>query len=53
VDVVEGNWNKLYLNEMASFPGGDHDDYVDASSGAFLEVTAGTRDIDRWKALAA
>lgn len=53
VDLVEGNWNKQYLNEMASFPGGDHDDYVDASSGAFLEVVSGTNNIDRWRALAA
>jgi predicted phage terminase large subunit-like protein len=52
VDLVEGTWNKEYLLEMSSFPGGDHDDYVDASSGAFLECVAGTKDIDRWRALA-
>ena len=55
VDIVEGFWNRDYLREMASFPSEEkttHDDYVDASSGAFLEVVAGTRDIDRWRALA-
>ena len=52
VDIVEGFWNKQYLLEMASFPGGDHDDYVDASSGAFLECINNTSNYDRWKALA-
>ncbi len=52
VDIVEGFWNKQYLLEMASFPGGDHDDYIDASSGAFLECVTNTSNYDRWKALA-
>jgi predicted phage terminase large subunit-like protein len=38
VEIVQGAWNKEYLLEMSSFPGSDHDDYIDASSGAFLEV---------------
>jgi len=52
VDIVEGFWNKDYLKEMAVFPEGDHDDYVDASSGAFLECISSTSNYDRWKALA-
>jgi predicted phage terminase large subunit-like protein len=51
VDVLEGFWNKAYLNEMSNFPGADHDDYVDASSGAFLECTL-NNNYDKWKALA-
>jgi len=51
VDVLEGFWNKDYLNEMSNFPGADHDDYIDASSGAFLECTLNNH-YDRWKALA-
>lgn len=52
VDIVEGAWNRDYLKEMSSFPGEEHDDYVDASSGAFLECVSGTNQYDRWKALA-
>jgi len=52
VDIVEGGWNREYLREMHSFPEADHDDYVDASSGAFLESIAGA-DLDaRRRALA-
>ena len=36
VELVQGNWNRSYLLEMSSFPGSEHDDYVDASSGAYL-----------------
>jgi predicted phage terminase large subunit-like protein len=39
VDLVGGKWNVDYLNEMEIFPEGKHDDYVDASSGAYLELT--------------
>src|SRR6476646_9168831 len=38
VKVVKGPWNSDYLNELCSFPGGDHDDQVDASSGAFHKL---------------
>ena len=55
VDIVEGVWNREYLREMSLFPSDDkdaHDDYVDASSGAFLECVSGNADIDKWRALA-
>jgi predicted phage terminase large subunit-like protein len=46
IDIVEGQWNKEYLSQMESFPSkGIHDDYVDASSGAFLECISGA-DLD-------
>jgi predicted phage terminase large subunit-like protein len=33
--LVEGHWNDEWLDEVEVFPDGDHDDQVDASSGAF------------------
>lgn len=38
VDILAGRWNVAYLDEMASFPYGMHDDQVDASSGAFTKL---------------
>ncbi|HEY9747459.1 MAG TPA: phage terminase large subunit, partial [Allocoleopsis sp.] len=39
VKLVRGAWNQAYLNELSQFPDGAHDDQVDASSGAFNELT--------------
>lgn len=50
VEIVQGAWNKEYLLEMSSFPSTDHDDYVDASSGAYLECIS--NDYNKWLALA-
>lgn len=52
VDIVQGSWNRDYLTEMEIFPSGDHDDYVDASSGAFLECSAKVDSYLKWRALA-
>ena len=52
VDIVEGPWNREYLREMAAFPSDDHDDYIDASSGAFLECSSVMSQYAKWKALA-
>ena len=39
VFIVEGKWDiKGMLDELCSFPGGDHDDMVDALSGAFTDL---------------
>jgi predicted phage terminase large subunit-like protein len=38
VKLVKGNWNGAYIEELASFPYGSHDDQVDASSGAFAKL---------------
>jgi len=35
VYMVKGEYTKAYLEELAFFPNGKHDDQVDASSGAF------------------
>lgn len=52
VDIVAGLWNDDYLNEMEAFPDAIHDDYVDASSGAFLELNSKAAAMTRWQALA-
>ena len=51
-DIVAGAWNKDYLAEMEMFPEGDNDDAVDASSGAFYELTYKSSNQSRWVALA-
>lgn len=38
VKLVAGAWNTAYLNELASFPFGSHDDQIDASSLAFNKL---------------
>jgi predicted phage terminase large subunit-like protein len=41
--LIEGPWNKEYIDEVCLFPGGPRKDLVDASSGAFgvlLQKTA-------------
>lgn len=47
VYLLRGEWNEAYLDELAHFPTGAHDDQVDASSCAFnallLERPKGTR----------
>lgn len=37
--LLRGDWNKLYTNELSSFPDGLHDDLVDASADAFNSLT--------------
>lgn len=39
VPIVRGAWNNDFLNELAQFPDGSHDDIVDSFSGAYLELT--------------
>jgi predicted phage terminase large subunit-like protein len=39
VKLVRAEWNRDYIGELASFPMGLHDDQVDASSGAFNQLT--------------
>ena len=34
VHLVEGNWNESFLQQLASFPNGKHDEYVDLLSYA-------------------
>jgi predicted phage terminase large subunit-like protein len=43
VVMLRGPWNKKYLDQIANFPYGKHDDMVDASSTAFNHETGVTR----------
>lgn len=40
VKLVRGPWNGAFLDELEAFPNGDHDDQVDALSGAFSRLSA-------------
>lgn len=42
VSLVRGAWNTAFLDELAAFPGGAHDDQVDAASHAFNDLTRGS-----------
>ena len=42
VQLVEGDWNKSFLDELTSFPTGAHDDQVDAVSSAFDKLLNNT-----------
>jgi predicted phage terminase large subunit-like protein len=35
VKLVEGPWNKVFVEELCAFPNGAHDDQVDAAAAAF------------------
>lgn len=41
VKLVRGNWIGPFLDELTVFPGGSHDDEVDAGVNAFAELTQG------------
>ncbi len=43
VDMLRGDWNRVVLDEMRSFPNGSHDDCIDAMSRAFSELIAPRR----------
>lgn len=46
VKLVRGAWNEAFLEEVSVFPGGAHDDQVDAMSGAFASLlTLSTYDL--------
>lgn len=40
-DIVVGEWNEAYFNQLESFPDSKFKDMVDASSSAFGEITLG------------
>lgn len=46
VDILIANWNEEYFNQLESFPQSKHDDMVDASSDAFVEVADGMFKLD-------
>lgn len=58
VKLVRGQWNRAFIDELAMFPQGAHDDQVDAASGAYeyldpnrqttIEVDYSTDLFDNW-----
>ena len=48
VKLVRGRWINDFLNELEMFPVGDHDDQVDAASGAFFDLTGPMVSFDDW-----
>ena len=45
VKMVEGSWNRAFVEELCAFPNGGHDDQVDAASAAF-RVLCGRRPLE-------
>jgi predicted phage terminase large subunit-like protein len=43
--LKQAEWNRTWLDEICSFPEGDHDDMVDATSGAFAAAGEGWWDM--------
>jgi predicted phage terminase large subunit-like protein len=41
VKLVEGGWNRAFIEEFCAFPNGAHDDQVDAASAAFRGLLRG------------
>lgn len=41
VEILAGEWNEMYFNQLERFPDGKWKDMVDASSSAFAELEAG------------
>jgi predicted phage terminase large subunit-like protein len=54
VKIVRGAWNKVYLDEVTTFPNGTYDDEVDGTSRAFNRLalpnraTVTTRKLTGW-----
>ena len=48
VDVVRARWNMAFLDEFAEFPLSKHDDQVDATVGAFTELTGDVSSTNVW-----
>ncbi len=43
VDILEGDWNDAFLEELCVFPNGEHDDQVDGASRAFNTLALGSQ----------
>lgn len=48
VYLVDGPWVREYLDELTEFPLGKHDDMVDASSGAYADLTLSAVSPNIW-----
>lgn len=47
VKVVRGAWNSAWMGELEGFPDADHDDHMDATSGAYSFLAANQDSIRR------
>src|SRR5690606_41618872 len=45
IRLLRGPWNEAFLEEVALFPNGAHDDQVDALSRAFAALVEGGRQV--------
>lgn len=43
VDILEGDWNDTFLDELCVFPNGEYDDQVDGASRAFNTLALGSQ----------
>lgn len=43
VDILEGDWNDTFLDELCVFPNGEHADQVDGASRAFNTLAIGSQ----------
>jgi predicted phage terminase large subunit-like protein len=50
IKLVRGDWNAAFLDELEAFPDGEHDDQVDALSGAFAALVE-RKGVGEWKPL--
>lgn len=39
IQFCYGEWNQVFINELVNFPDGEHDDIVDAATGAYNCLT--------------
>jgi len=47
IKLLRGEWNSAWLDEICAFPESEHDDQVDATSGAFATIGQ-TRSVFVW-----
>jgi phage terminase large subunit-like protein len=48
VVLVQGDWNDAFKSELDWFPGGDHDDQVDAAAHGYNHLVPTGRPRVRW-----
>jgi predicted phage terminase large subunit-like protein len=46
VSMIRAGWNRKFVEELASFPNGTHDDQVDALSDAYVRLVPPRRRQD-------
>jgi predicted phage terminase large subunit-like protein len=46
VTLLRGDWNEIFIDELAAFPSGKHDDQVDAMSTGYEYLKDHANDID-------